>query len=244
MDSDSSVEQHSIGQSLLLHLGPGVAVGLCYYMITPILHQWGLPSLASLMIAAALVLTPFELGYLLHEGRKRNGRYSLRGVVSYRTPIPIWQYFVWVPGLFVTVGIIFTLMKPVDVALQQNLFAWVPMLESGLTTDYSRTALIWTYALVAIFGVVVGPIVEEFYFRGFLLPRMGYAGKWAPVLHSLLFAIYHFWTPWQFITRTLGMIPMAYVAKRRNLYVTIIVHVLVNSLDVIAAVTFIAAMTR
>ncbi len=244
MHSDSPVEQHSVGRSLLLHLGPGVAVGLCYYMLSPVLRQWGLPSLASLMIAAALVLTPFELGYLLHEGRKRNGRYSLRGVASYRTPIPMWQYVVWVPGLFVIVGIIFTLMKPVDAALQQTLFAWVPALESGLTAEYSRTALIWTYSLVAVFGVVVGPVVEELYFRGFLLPRMGYAGKWAPVLHSLLFAIYHFWTPWQFVTRTLALIPMIYVAQRRNLYVSIIVHVLVNTLDVLVAVSFIAAISR
>lgn len=244
MDSESRVEQHSVGRSLLLHLGPGVLIGLCYFALSSVFRQWGLPSIAALMGTVALVLVPFELGYLLHEGRKRNGHYSLRGIVLYRTPIAIWQYFVWVPGLFVVVGIIFTLMKPVDVTLQQTLFVWMPMLESGLNSEYSRTALIFTYALVAVFGVFVGPIVEEFYFRGFLLPRMGYAGKWAPVLHSLLFAIYHIWTPWQFITRTFGMIPMAYVAQRRNLYVTIIVHVLVNTLDLITAVIFIAAMAR
>lgn len=244
MDSDSPVEQHSVGRSLLLHLGPGILIGLCYFALAPVFRRWGLPSIAALMSTVALVLAPFELGYLLYEGRKRTGRNSSRGVVLYRTPIPIWQYFVWVPALFVIVGIIFTLMKPIDATLQQTLFAWMPMLESGLTAEYSRTALIWTYALVAVFGVVVGPVVEEFYFRGFLLPRMGYAGKWAPALHSLLFALYHIWTPWQFITRTFGMIPMVYVAQRRNLYVTTIVHVLVNTLDVITAASFIAAMAR
>jgi hypothetical protein len=244
MGSDLPVEQHSLGRSLLLHLGPGILIGLCYFALSPVLHQWGFPSIAALMVAVALVLVPFELGYLLREGRKRNGRYSLRGIVLYRSPIPKWQYFVWVPGLFVIVGVIFTLMKPVDAALQQSLFAWMPPLESGLTAGYSRTALIGTYALVALFGVVIGPVVEEFYFRGFLLPRMEYAGKWAPALHSLLFAVYHIWTPWQFITRTLGMIPMVYAAQRRNLYVTTIVHVLVNTLDVITAVSFIAAMAR
>ena len=244
MDPDSPVEQHSVGRSLLLHLSPGILIGLGYFALSPVFRQWGLPSIAALMSTVALVLAPFELGYLLYEGRKKNGRYSLRGVVLYRTPIPIWQYFVWVPGLFVIVGIIFTLMKPVDVTLQQTLFAWMPMLESGLTAEYPRTALIWSYALVVVFGVVVGPVVEEFYFRRFLLPRMGYAGKWAPALHSLLFAIYHIWTPWQFITRTLGMIPMVYVAQRRNLYVTTIVHMLVNTLDVITAVIVITAMAR
>jgi len=244
MDSEAPVEQHSPGRSLLLHLGPGVLIGLCYFVLTPVFRQWGLPSIAALMGSVALVLVPLELGYLLSEGRKRNGRYSLDGVVLYRDPIPIWQYFVWVPGLFVLIGVIFTLFKPIDVTLEQTLFAWMPMLESGLSDEYSRTALIVTYAMVAVFGVVVGPVVEEFYFRGYLLPRMAYAGKWAPVLHSLLFALYHFWTPWQFITRTLSMIPMVYVAQRRNLYVTTIVHVLVNTLDVITAVIFIAALAR
>lgn len=244
MESDSSVEQHAAVWSVLLHLVPGVLIGLCYFGLAPVFHQWGLPSIAALMSTVALVLVPFELGYLLYQGRKRNGSFSLGGIVLYRTPIPTWQYFAWVPGLFIIIGVIFTLMKPVDAALQESLFAWIPLLESGLTAGYSRTALIWTYVTVAVFGVVVGPVVEEFYFRGFLLPRMEYAGKWAPILHSLLFAIYHFWTPWQFITRTLSMIPMVYVARRRNLYVTTIVHVLVNTLDVVTALSFIAAMGR
>lgn len=38
------------------------------------------------------------------------------------------------------------------------------------------------------------------------------------------------------------MIPMVYVAQQRNLYVTTIVHVFVNMLDVVTAVSFIAAM--
>jgi hypothetical protein len=244
MDTTRPVEQHSVGRSLALHLGPGVLIGACYFALSPILRSWGYPSIAALMCTVAIVLVPVELGYLLFEGRKRNGRYSLEGVVAYRERIPALQYFLWVPVLFVLVGIIFTLMKPVDALLHETVFSWVPVLESGLTAGYSRGALILTYALVAVFGVVVGPIVEEFYFRGFLLPRMGYAGKWAPVLHSLLFAVYHFWTPWQFVTRTLGMLPMVYAAQRRNLYVVVIVHVLVNTLDVVTAVAFIAAMAR
>ncbi len=244
MDTNRPAEQHSIGRSLALHLGPGVLIGLCYFVLSPILRSWGYPSIAALMCTVALVLVPVELGYLLYEGRKRNGRYSLDGVVVYRVGIPLWQYFVWVPILFIVVGIVFTLMKPVDAFLHESVFAWVPLLESGLTAGYSQGALILTYALVAVFGVVIGPVVEEFYFRGFLLPRMGYAGKWAPALHSLLFAVYHFWTPWQLVARTLGMLPLVYAAQRRNLYVVIIVHVLVNTLDVVTAIAFISAMSR
>jgi membrane protease YdiL (CAAX protease family) len=242
MNQNNSVELHSLSQSVLLHLLPGFLIGGCYFALFPILRQWGYPSMMALMCAMVVVLVPVELGYLLYEGRKKNGRFSLQGVVLYRTPIPIWQYFLWVPVLLVLVGIIFTTMRPVDAFIQQQFFAWFPVLESGLQEGYSQGALIGTYVMAAIFGVVVGPIVEELYFRGYLLPRMEYAGKWAPLFHSFLFGLYHVWTPWMFLTRTLGMLPLAYAVRRRNLNLAIIVHILVNTLDVIAAVSFIIGM--
>jgi membrane protease YdiL (CAAX protease family) len=103
--------------------------------------------------------------------------------------------------------------------------------------------LITTYALVGVLGVIVGPIVEEMYFRGHLLPRMGHAGKWSPLLHSFLFALYHMWTPWMIITRTLGTLPLVWAAKRRSLYLSIAVHIAVNTVDFITAIAFIAAMS-
>ena len=90
---------------------------------------------------------------------------------------------------------------------------------------------------------LAGPIVEELYFRGYLLPRMGYAGRWAPLLHSFLFGLYHIWTPWMFLTRTLGMLPLVYAVRWRNLNLAIIVHVLVNMLDVFTAIAFITQMS-
>ncbi len=39
------------------------------------------------------------------------------------------------------------------------------------------------------------------------------------------------------------MLPLIYAVQRKNIYLSIITHVLLNSLDVIAAVGFIANMT-
>jgi uncharacterized protein len=242
VNQNEAVEQHAIGQSLLLHLVPGVLIGSCYYALRPILDRGGYPSMMALMAAVVLILVPVELGYLLYQGKKKNGRYSLQGVLRYRTPIPIWQYILWVPVLLVILGVVFTVMKPVDAFLQNGLFSWVPAFESGLKDGYSQESLIRTYVMVAVFGAVVGPTIEELYFRGFLLPRMGYAGKWAPLLHSFLFALYHLWTPWMFVTRTVGIVPLAYAVQRRNLNLGIIVHILINLVDVVAGVVFIAGM--
>ena len=236
-------EQHSVGKSLLLHLLPGILIGLCYFASLPLFHQMGYPSMMALMTAVFLILVPFELGYLFNQGYQKNGKVSIWDIVYYRTPIPVWQYFIWVPVLFLIVGFIFTFLKPVDVFLKDSLFAWMPSMESGLQSGFSRSALIVTYGMVAVFGTVVGPIVEEFYFRGYLLPRMKYAGKWAPILHSFLFALYHVFTPWMIVTRTIGMLPLVYAVQKRNLYISMIVHILVNSIDVFIGVNFIISMT-
>jgi membrane protease YdiL (CAAX protease family) len=236
-------EQHAPGKSLLLHLLPGILIGACYYALLPILRQWGYPSMMGLACAIILILLPVELGWLLYEGKKKNGRFSLQGVVNYRTPIPPWQYLILVPALFVLLGLIFTLLKPVDVFFRQQVFAWLPALDGGLEAGYSLSTLIVTWGLMTIFGALAGPIVEELYFRGYLLPRMGYAGKWAPLLHSFLFGLYHIWTPWMFLTRTLGMLPLAYAVRWRNLNLAILVHVLVNLVDIFTAIAFIAKMS-
>lgn len=200
----------------------------------------GYPSIFALILAIALILIPVELGYLLYQGKKKTGRYTLNGIIGYRSSIPWWQYIVWVAVVFIATGLIFTLLKPVEIALKENLFSWIPGPDAGLDGNYSRAALMLTYALFFVFVAVLGPLVEELYFRGYLLPRMN--GRFAALLHSFLFAAYHIFTPWMIITRTLGLLPLIYAVKKKNIYVGMIVHVLVNSIDFVAGVLFIAGM--
>ena len=76
-----------------------------------------------------------------------------------------------------------------------------------------------------------GPIVEELYFRGYLLPRLTRFGRWAPLLHAVLFSVYHFWTPWQNPSRILLIGPMAYVVWwKRNLYLAMLAHGALNTI--------------
>lgn len=232
--------QHSPLQSILLHLAPGVAIGVFYFLVRDPLLRAGFPPLFALMIAVPIVLVPVELGILLVEGRRRTGRLSIRGVVGYTSPVPWWQVALWSLGVFVVTGAIFTAMSPVDTFLQERVFAWIPPLVSGLDGGFDRNSLVVTYLAVAIFGAIVGPVVEELYFRGYLLPRM--RGRAAPVWHSLLFAAYHVFTPWMIVTRTIGLLPLVYAVRKKNILVGIIAHVLVNSVDVVVGFAAIAAM--
>jgi hypothetical protein len=201
----------------------------------------GYPSVIALILAFAFVLIPVELGYLFYQGKKKTGYFTLQGIISYRNSIPWWQYIVWPIIIFIATGAIVTLLKPVEAFLQERFFFWMPDINYGLNGNYSRTTLIVTYSLVLLFIAILVPLVEELYFRGYLLPRMN--GKFAPLFHTFLFAAQHVFTPWMIITRTLGVLPLVFGVKKKNIYIGIIVHIMVNTLNVVTGIAFIVKMT-
>jgi uncharacterized protein len=235
------IEKHSTSQSISLHLLPGILIECFYLLARQPVANLGYPSVVALILAFAFILIPVELGYLFYQGKKITGRFTLQGIISYREPIPGWQYLAWGILIFIAIGAIFTGLKPVDIFLQGKLFSWMPEPGYGLDGMYSRKTLMVTYALVFIFVAVLSPLVEELYFRGFLLPRM--KGKYAPLFHSFLFAAQHFFTPWMLITRTLGLLPLLFGVKKKNIYVGIIVHILCNMMNVVTGIAFMVRMT-
>ncbi len=240
MTNQQQIEKHTIVQSIILHLFPGILMGIFYFLIRQPVQKLEYPSIFALILAIIFVLVPVELGYLLHKGKQATGRYTLDGLISYRSPIPWWQSILWILIVLSLMGAIFTVMKPVDNLLMEKLFFWVPTLDSGLDGSYSKTALIVTYCIFLIFGVIMGPLVEELYFRGYLLPRI--PGKNSELIHSILFAAYHVWTPWMFLARTVAMLPLIIVVKKKNITIGIGAHILVNTLDVIAGFVFITSI--
>ncbi len=177
------IEKHSTAQSIILHLLPGILVGAFYFLALQPVAKMGYPSFFALLLAFAIILVPLELGFLLFQGKKKTGRFTLRGIISYQKSIPWWQYLVWVSIIFVIVGAIMTLFKPVDSFLHKALFFWMPDMDLGLDGLYSKTILIVTYSMALLINVFLAPMVEELYFRGYLLPRM--KGKYADIIPQL-----------------------------------------------------------
>ncbi len=188
-------------------------------------------------LAFAFVLVPVELGFLLYQGKKKMGCYSILGIISFRNPIPWLEYLIWPMLLVAVTGAIFKFFAPVDTFLQARAFFWMPELNYGLDGNYSKTILIVTYAMFLIFCVFLAPMIEELYFRGYLLPRM--QGRFAPLFHSFLFAAVHVFTTWMMITRTLGLLPLVFGVKKKNIYIGMIAHILGNSLDFVMGMVFI-----
>ena len=187
---DSTVEPHSLGKCLFLHLAPGIAniaaivLGLATFW-NPSLP----PELIFGVFTNVFVLIPVQLGYLYYLAKKRrNPGWSLEGIVVYRRPISWLRYLVWVPAILVPTAIIFAALEPVTHWLE-TAFVGVSIFAKYQMAGNSEVAGIVLAANIALTGILV-PITEELYFRGYLLPRMpSRLGRLKPVAHSLLFSI-------------------------------------------------------
>lgn len=225
----------SMVSTVVLHVLPSVPFVAVFIAAAAPLRQLGVPPIATFSVAALVTIIPLELGYLLLVGRRRSGRLTLEGVVLNRQPLPVRTYAVWVPLLFVVSFLLYgTISAYTKDWVRDGLFPWVP----AWTDDpfgvadvdrYGVTVIALTWVLATLVNGIVGPVVEELYFRGHLLPRLARLGAWAPFVNSVLFALYHLISPWQFFARALGLLPLFYfVWRRSNLMVAIIVHCCLN----------------
>ncbi len=131
--------------------------------------------------------------------------------------------------LFVSIALL-------DAPIAKALFSWYPesireFASSAEGGTMPTWVLIGFFAAAFAINGVIGPIVEELYFRGYLLPRIARYGRKAAVLNAALFSLYHFWTPWQNPGRFLGLLPWVLtVQKKRCLRLSMVVHISVNTI--------------
>jgi len=232
MESRSALgnRQHSIARSVVLHLLPGALITAFYVAVAPPVRSLGFPSLMAFYLAIVFVLIPFELGYVSYRARKHG--VPVRSVVLYREPLPRGQLVGLVVVTFIWASLIAMLLfPPLDEFFVDKLFFWVPdsFFLSEDFAQYSAAALLITWVFGLLANGIAGPLVEELYFRGYLLPRIARFGPWAPVLNTVLFSLYHFFTPWANLGRIVALLPMVYATWwKRNIYIGMAVHVLWN----------------
>lgn len=207
-------DRHSLPLSIALHLVPGaLVVAIFLLFVGPLVQAADLPSFLGWAIALTLVLVPFELGLLLWLGRRRNGRWSLRGVVHYLDkPTSRGKLVALVAVLMVWFVAMAFALTPLDTVVYNAFFTWVPFDGAGTSTTayldgYPHAVMVATLAACIPLTGLSLPIIEELYFRGFLLPRLPQLGRWAPVVNTALFSLYHFWSPWVILSRVIFFLP-------------------------------------
>lgn len=219
--------------TLALHLLPGAGAFALALLVAPLARRLGIPASAALTVAFALLLTPVELAILLRAARRGTGRWSLRGigsVVAFRRPLRWW--WLLVPPLFALALAFAVVWTPAGDALGARLD---PVLPDWMLPGFDDAAGVSRHVVVAALLVsllvdgLVNPTVEELYFRGYLLPRLPVTGWPAVLLSAGLFAIQHYWQPYNWpLIFVLQLILTALVLRLRCLRLGIAMHVLSN----------------
>ncbi|MFE3262552.1 CPBP family intramembrane glutamic endopeptidase [Nocardia sp. NPDC059091] len=232
-------DRHSLPLSIALHLVPGVLIVAAYVLISePFVKAIGCPGFLGWAIALCLILIPIQAG-LLWLGRKRNGRFSLHGVLRYTgRPVPRGKLVAMVVALIGWMMVLGFVLAPLN-NFFKHFFTWLPYANTGGSGNntyldlhgYSHSTLLTTAVICLPLTGISLPLIEELYFRGFLLPRIAYLRGWAPVVNTVLFALYHLWSPWVFVSRVIFTFPGYWFAWReQDIRLSIGMHVGVTSI--------------
>jgi membrane protease YdiL (CAAX protease family) len=231
---------------IALHLVPGLIFAGFFFVLSRMFIQFGLTGYLALLIAIPLCLAPVEIGAMLLWSARFAGRRSLSEAIGYRQRGTAVEYIALPLLLFICWGVLSIAYNPISLYLETHLSGWLPpwatqeSLLNGLLSSTPTQRSI-TLGLAVLLSGFVAPVVEELYFRGFLLPRMEHWGWAAPVLNSLLFALYHFYFPGNVPGIFVAFVPLSYVAMvKKNWRIGAVVHSMFNLWGVFTLFTFLS----
>ncbi|MDW3190835.1 MAG: type II CAAX endopeptidase family protein [Cytophagales bacterium] len=227
-----ATQQLTLPRLVFEHFYVGCFITIFYVLCAPLIIEEGLPSHIVLLSAELLILLPLVGGHMLWLGRKFGG---FKQLIPFTQSLSVKQLLIWTLGGMLISLLIYIPLYPVGIFLRESIFSWLPewYFNPGFGTEDME--LIARVFLVGIFiDGFVGPIVEEFFFRGYLLPRMAFLKKWAPVLNGMMFGLYHFWQPHNLIAIcAMGIILSTIVWKTKNVYLGIAIHCTLNVIGAI-----------
>ncbi len=231
-----TIEQHSFMHSILFHLLPGVFILVLFVAAVGPVMQAGYPPLLAMALAGMGGLA-FQLAHLLWQGKRRNQHWSLEGIVLFREPLSIRQYLLLVPLFTISAFLVYGMAAPLGVYLL-GLMSWLPewfeMRDIHMLAQYSGSSLIATFWLTLALNGLAAPIIEELYFRGYLMPRLARYGHWTPLIALALFTLYHFWQPYFWVTQFLGMLPVVLaVWWKHSVRLGILTHAAMNTIGLV-----------
>ncbi|MHB8107805.1 MAG: CPBP family glutamic-type intramembrane protease [Candidatus Cryosericum sp.] len=234
MTTAYSGEQLTMKRVVSLIFMPAVLF-LSVFVLSAVLLEHHGPVYLSLLISILVVLVPFEVGVLVAANRRQYGTTGLRVAFKRHEPMPVWRIVLEGLVLFGWAGLVFAVLQPFENSiLLGSVFRFVPGFLRSTTfaaqlAGFPKAVIVLTCTANLIVNGLIGPIVEELYFRGYLMSRMEYLGKWAPLVVVVLFSAYHLFTPWENVTRIVVFLPLHYaVWKDKNLYIGMVAHCACN----------------
>lgn len=210
------MEQHSKLKSTFFHLYPGLIIVLFFGLATPHFLKLGLPPQLSLLTAILIIVIPMFLIHL-NQAKKIEKKQRIRDLNTYTKELPAMKLFGYVAGLILFAFLVYGLTQPLNLILTEKLLFWLPdWYKVQDFAGFSKNIILVTLVANLILNGLIAPYLEEIYFRGYLLPRMETWGKYAPLVNTILFSLYHFWQPQIYLTLLIALFPMVYLVWKTN----------------------------
>jgi membrane protease YdiL (CAAX protease family) len=198
-------------------------------VITPVLVRQHYPPQLGILLSILLVAMPALLIHL-QAVRKGEGHSQWKQVNGFRNRLPASKLALFVSGLVLFSFLVWIALDPLNRIITQKFLSWLP----GWFTvqdfhGYSRKWIIVTLVLNLVINGLIAPVIEEYYFRGYLLARMETWGKNAFAINAIFFSLYHLWQPQVWLTLVISLLPMTYLVwKTGDLRIGIYTHCLLN----------------
>ena len=222
-------------KGLILRIfAPTIVLSLSYLILG---HFCNMPYILLFSILGTVILVPMELGMIISASKKEYGTYSLKSAFQGQEKLALWKIVLIAFVFFGVAGLLSAFVAPLEnqifaqmrTALLNSLPIGFDWTNFEYLKSFSKPISILTCIYYGIFNVLIAPITEELFFRGYLTSHYKKQSSFLPIFIAILFSLYHFWLPFNNIFRILAFARVAYVAyKKKNLYISIFFHCLCN----------------
>lgn len=233
-------EIRSTRKLIFFHLFPGIALSIMYIFFSKVGILEGYPKVVILGFSMIFSTIPIELGYLFYVAKKEEGTFNIFKILGLKGKLKAKEFILYSLSLIIVGVILLIALKSLSNYLLKAVFCWIPSWYNFVQdlSLFSKNYIIIVTLVYFFIFTLIAPIIEELYFRGFLLARMKWMGKYSVLVNVILFSVYHFFTPWLIITKLATMLPLYYfVYKKDSLKLGILVHCLGNFADVVYCMT-------
>ena len=154
----------------------------------------GYPKVVILGFSTIFSTIPIELGYLFHVAKKEEGTFNIFKILGLKGKLKV-KVLIFYSLASIIVGVIpLIALKPLSDYLLKTVFGWIPSWYNFVQdmSLFSKNYIIIAILVSFFILTLIVPIIEELYFRGFLLARMKWMGKYSVLYNVILFSVYHF----------------------------------------------------
>ena len=256
---NSALKMNPLGLSgtlILFIISVAILYWAHYFLIPCFITKTGFPYLAGYLIVWPLTMALFLIAALVGYKLEGNANKWMSLASRFRLTRMTGRDWLWTLGLFIlSMVLYFGLGSSSQWLAKIPIFTPHPLVPADFGPGAAATRIPgvfmgmplagkWWVAVIFVAGWLLNIFGEEFWFRGYILPRQELAmGVRAWIANGLMFGFNHIWQPWNLLLIVPSALLGAYVVqRRRNTWILIVMHGLMNLSLVIVVVLNVAGI--